>query len=432
MELHTSHTAPGWRCRKSRTTQLASAASCSARTRPQAALTSGLPFRGIPRLAWLHHADYVRSVLRSSRAALAVATLAAVPALHSLGAEPAWAATFSPGGPIKVVDNASAVPYPSTVLVGGTAGTVTKVTVTLTGVTHRCPIDLDVQLVSPAGTSVVLTSDAGAPPGGGCPPASGVDLTFDDDAPTPLPDRRLESGSYRPANYAEDDPHLCGREEGGPAPALTGASALAAFGGEDPTGEWRLNVVDDCVRDAGSIAGWELEIGTTASPFVDVRPPLISDLAVVPRCLTSVHLGGGAEAKLAARYRLSEDAKVAYVIGRRIGSPGRLRCPGSSRAGRPGQYRDVGSVQEQTAGGAVRRVLGSGTRAATARAGKNAGHARRHPPVERAGPRIVSLAKALEGRRLAPGTYLVTMVAYDAAGHRSAVARAKFWVLRDD
>src|SRR5688572_19861663 len=140
------------------------------------------------------------------RAVLAVTAVVA----SSLASSEAALATFvARGGAIEVRDNARADPYPSRVTVPGGVGTVTKVSVTLKGVTHGCPIDLDVQLVSPTGASVILMSDAGAPPGGGCPDAAGVDLTFDDEAPAALPDRRLRSGTYRPADYDEDDPQFC-------------------------------------------------------------------------------------------------------------------------------------------------------------------------------------------------------------------------------
>src|SRR3712207_1957453 len=103
------------------------------------------------------------------RGALAAAALLVASAF---GAQTAQASIVARGGAIDVVDNAQARPFPSKATVTG-AGTITKVTVTLEGISHGCPIDLDVQLVSPAGTRVLLMSDAGAPPGGGCPAAEG-------------------------------------------------------------------------------------------------------------------------------------------------------------------------------------------------------------------------------------------------------------------
>ncbi len=53
-----------------------------------------------------------------------------------------------------------ASPYPSTINVAGLGGTVTRVTVTLNGLRHTFPDDLDILLVGPGG-SVILMSDAG-------------------------------------------------------------------------------------------------------------------------------------------------------------------------------------------------------------------------------------------------------------------------------
>jgi hypothetical protein len=341
-------------------------------------------------------------VAAAAAAAITVATF--VPAA-------AGAAQQADGGRIAIPEQGTARPFPSIIVASSVVGTVQKVTVTLRGVTHSCPIDLDIQLTSPNGTRVVLASDAGAPPGGGCPDANGVELRFDDDAPTPLPDIQLRSGSYRPANYAEDDPAFCGREEGGPAPNLTGGTALAAFAGEDPRGAWSLSVVDDCVGDDGAIAGWSLDIRTTGVPVPDTTAPRVDKLAVVPRCVRNP----GRAAALTARYLLSEDATITYEIARRVDS-GRWRsCPRPAAGGRPGSYGPSRSVTEPTRAGAVRRGL-------LARAARTTN-------TVRAGRRAVALQKLIRRGRLRRGTYLVTIVARDAVGNRSTVARAKFWIL---
>src|SRR6185503_15011379 len=79
--------------------------------------------------------------------------------------------TFSGGG-ITIPDNASGTPYPSTITVSGITGTVTKVTVTLSNMSHTFPDDVDVLLVGPGNKKVMLMSDAG-----GDPDISGVTLT---------------------------------------------------------------------------------------------------------------------------------------------------------------------------------------------------------------------------------------------------------------
>jgi subtilisin-like proprotein convertase family protein len=336
----------------------------------------------------------------------------AVLAFALLAPAAAGTAVQAGGGPIAVPEIGRATPFPSTIVVSGQDGAIQKVTVTLRGLRHGCPIDLDVQLTSPEGTSVILMSDAGAPPGGGCPIARGVDLTFDDDAAIELPDAQLRSGRFRPAAYGEDDPALCGPEEGGPAPDLSGEDDLAAFAGEDPRGSWRLSVVDDCVQDAGSIAGWSLDIRTTNDPVADPAVPDIDGLTISPRCIEAP----ARPAAVTVSYLLSEDATVSYQVARRVDSARWRDCPGPRIGGRPGRYENAGSRTEPTQAGMIRRALpAAGAASATTAA--------------RAGHRRVSLATLLQGARLRQGTYLLTVVARDAAGGRSAVERSKFWVL---
>src|SRR5215208_3445183 len=88
---------------------------------------------------------------------------------------PAAAARFPNPAPITVVDccvaQASA-PYGTSVAVAGLVGTVTKVTATLSGLSHGAAGDLDVLLVGPAGQKVLLLSDTGVS-------ASAANVTFD-------------------------------------------------------------------------------------------------------------------------------------------------------------------------------------------------------------------------------------------------------------
>src|SRR6186713_1328801 len=66
-----------------------------------------------------------------------------------------------PGGAITINDNANASPYPSTVLVTNYVGAISRVTVTLSGITHGYPDDIDVVLRAPNGEQVKLLSDVG-------------------------------------------------------------------------------------------------------------------------------------------------------------------------------------------------------------------------------------------------------------------------------
>jgi len=62
---------------------------------------------------------------------------------------------FSNATSISIPALGSATPYPSNILVSGLTGTITKVTVTLSGFSHTAPDDVDVLLVGPAGKSLL-------------------------------------------------------------------------------------------------------------------------------------------------------------------------------------------------------------------------------------------------------------------------------------
>jgi len=135
---------------------------------------------------------------------------------------------FSNAAAITINDNAAGSPYPSNIVVSGLGGTITKVTVDLTGITHTFPDDIDILLVGPGGQNAIIMSDAG-----GDPDVTGVNLVLDDSAATALPDGgTLTSGTFRPANYAGTG----GEAWPAPAPAPAGGSALSVFNGTNPNG----------------------------------------------------------------------------------------------------------------------------------------------------------------------------------------------------
>ena len=147
--------------------------------------------------------------------------------------------------------------YPSDINVSGVTGTVTEVRVTLNGVYHTRPQDLDVLLLSPAGKSVLVMSDAGdtVP----IPEDSPINLAFADAATRSLPQNAgITPGLYKPTNYDTDD---FWREDNLVfAPTDTTLNALAA---DNPNGMWRLYVTDDTIGDVGGIAfGWSLTFVT--------------------------------------------------------------------------------------------------------------------------------------------------------------------------
>jgi subtilisin-like proprotein convertase family protein len=178
---------------------------------------------------------------------------------------------------ITINDNTNATPYPSTIAVSDIFGTITKVTATMYNMSHTYPGDMDFLLVSPAGDTVVLMSDAG-----GEPDMTGVTIRYTDSAPSAPPiNGLLTSGDCLPSNYADDlsqvrDFFLP------PAPAATNTwpTNLSTFNGKNPNGVWSLYVMDDTAGDVGSIAGgWSLSI-TTSSPVND-SPPILQYIGVL-------------------------------------------------------------------------------------------------------------------------------------------------------
>lgn len=167
-------------------------------------------------------------------------------------------ATFTNPTPIIINGDAAgpADPYPSSINVAGLTGSIAKVTVTLSNMSHAFPSDLDILLVGPQG-NIILMSDAG----GGTDIAN-VTLTFDDAAPTFVP-TPIVSGTFRPTDVDGGD------GDAFPAPAPPppyGFSFASSFNGTNPNGIWSLFVFDDAPQDSGSIdGGWSLTI-TTACP----------------------------------------------------------------------------------------------------------------------------------------------------------------------
>ena len=151
--------------------------------------------------------------------------------------------------------------YPATINVTGLTGKVQKIAVTLNGLNHLAPADLDVVLVGPNGQTVTLISDVG-----GRTPAAGVNLTFDSEASHSLLDKGpLVTGTFKPTSSGSALDLF-----GPPAPTGPYGTSLSAFKGIDPNGPWSLYVVDDQTGNAGTISNWNLQIAlecdTVAGP----------------------------------------------------------------------------------------------------------------------------------------------------------------------
>jgi subtilisin-like proprotein convertase family protein len=161
-----------------------------------------------------------------------------------------------------------ASPYPATRTVSGMAGGITDVNVTIDGIWHQSPDDLDLLLVGPTGRKVVLMSDACGPLG-----VNAYGWVWDDEAPAPMPEGNgtdvCGTRFHRPANHGPGDVWPA------PAPAGPYSTSLSAFDFTNPNGEWRLFVNDDMTANTGFFTNrFQLQITTdaTAPTVTSVSP----------------------------------------------------------------------------------------------------------------------------------------------------------------
>ena len=159
---------------------------------------------------------------------------------------------FSNTEPIRIPDSGQGDPYPSPIEVEGLSGSISDLDVTLHGLTHTFPRDIEILLVGPSRErTTLLMQDSG-----GDQPVTGLAVTFDDDA-APIPDDgSFESGTFRPTSV---DP-LGFRDKNGRAPTPPHGTTLSVFDGRDPNGTWELYVLDPSSGAAGAITeGWSLD-----------------------------------------------------------------------------------------------------------------------------------------------------------------------------
>jgi len=198
--------------------------------------------------------------------------------LSGLFALPLWLAatpvSFSNSNTIIINDSTNpptlATPYPSTISVSGLGGQlVAKVTVTLHGLSHEFPDDIDMLLIGPEGERAMLMSNVGGSTPGYA--VTNLALTLDDDSASPLPlESPLVSGTFQPTMRL---PYLL-FDFPPPAPAgISNAPAsLSVFNNTDANGTWGLYVVDDTSPHDGSISGgWTLTI-TTIPVVLSIAP----------------------------------------------------------------------------------------------------------------------------------------------------------------
>ena len=106
--------------------------------------------------------------------------------------------TFSDPGGVLAITDAATVSRSFDLTTFGLWARVKSLSITLTGLSHTFPDDLDFLFVGPDGTNLAFWSDAG-----GGTAISNQNYTIRDSASLVLPDSgSIASGTYRPADYS--------------------------------------------------------------------------------------------------------------------------------------------------------------------------------------------------------------------------------------
>ena len=166
--------------------------------------------------------------------------------ISTLPAAPMTATTSATQSTPTAIPTGPAV-VSSTLAVAGAGTSLSKLTL-LTNLTHTFSADLDITLMSPAGTVVTLTTDNGA----------GNDNTFngtlwDDDA------NPAGQVPYLTNNGLATDHAYVNLVTATP---LVPEEAMGAFIGENPNGTWTITISDDLPGDGGSLDSWTLNVMT--------------------------------------------------------------------------------------------------------------------------------------------------------------------------
>jgi hypothetical protein len=178
--------------------------------------------------------------------------------------------SFSNAAAINIPVSGAALLYPSTIFTECLPGPIKHITVTLDGLSHSSPDDIDVLLAGPGGQTLKLMSDCG---GFASQKLTNVTISFSDTATVALPDAtRIFAGTYRPTDYGAADPFPA------PAPSTAPSANFTPFLSTDANGLWSLFIVDDTGGDSGSIArGWSIAIEWEETLPQLGAPVLLSD-----------------------------------------------------------------------------------------------------------------------------------------------------------
>lgn len=120
----------------------------------------------------------------------------------------------------------------STLTAPATLGTISKVTVRL-NITHTWVSDLDITLIAPDGTRVLLTSDLGGSSD------NYTNTVFDDAAASPISSGSAPfTGTFRPI------------------------APLSSLNGKAAAGQWKLEVADTVSSDGGTLNSWSITVNS--------------------------------------------------------------------------------------------------------------------------------------------------------------------------
>jgi len=217
-----------------------------------------------------------------------------LPALLAVVSPQAFSATqiYSNTNSIVVNDTGNppvtATPYPSTISVSNAPlQVISKVTVTLNGLSDDFPSDLGLLLMGPHGQTAVLMSEAG---GQDQYPVTNLTMTLDDDAANFLPIySNLTSGTFKPTE--KDHPLFFDFPTPAPPGNSNAPAALSAFQSTDPNGTWELFVVIDTLPNSGTISnGWSLNFTLEPAPLQIVLADSSHNVVSWPATLTNCTL----------------------------------------------------------------------------------------------------------------------------------------------
>jgi hypothetical protein len=186
------------------------------------------------------------------------------------------------GGPPVSFENTTAItipssgpgtPSPSTISVSGVTGN-KAVKLTLNGLVHPFPDDVDFMVQGPNGGTLIFLSDAG-----GTNDWAGDNVTLTDLATDLASDSgAIPTGEYKPTNYGANDPFdppAPAGPYGNPAPAGTDTfESVFGTAGSGLNGDWKLYLDDDLAGFSGTVGGgWKITFESN-DYTCSIGPPL--------------------------------------------------------------------------------------------------------------------------------------------------------------